>query len=595
MKWAESLVALLLVTGLGVPDSWAADDRPIVAVFEIQTKLMKLPQAERDIMTSLLVEELAIGGAFKVMPPGDVKKILIEQSKESYKKCYDESCQIQLGRRLPANKLLTSSVMKLGKKCRVSISLYDLKQQTADTTEKVRGGCSQDALLESIVVVAGKLRNWAAGTVSDVTLPTEDTVDKPGQTDDKKYKRALNQAWRKLAKVVRKGTTEQKLEKYQEFLTDFPTDNPYVAKVQKNIDILDARLAKQEEARRRAAEKKAALEAKLKRSKELKAAYNAAKAAQGTAGAQLALWEKFVSDYPDNNPYLKTAKRQIRKLREQKKKEPGIMDVTSDSKELRKEVAGLHLKATMLKKKRPEEAVALCKKAMSMIKTSDLFYGKCRELIAKIRKTGGSTGSAEKRQVIKSLPAVTCSSAKDCWVKGGTANVGKKHGQAVSYYLKACDLGENRGCTYAAAYFKSGNSIKKDEVRAIGLYKKACDRKGMEGCLGAGSLYKGKKDYVNSVMYFRQACNLGNDMSCSKIGYWYKQGRYLPKDPSKAAKFLAKACMMRTSRAFECIDVGKMFLDGYGVKKDISKAKKYLKRACIKMTSQEACTVLKRL
>ena len=56
--------------------------------------------------------------------------MLLEQSKESFKKCYDEKCQIELGRQLPANKMVTTNIKKIGGKCRVAGSLYDLKKQT---------------------------------------------------------------------------------------------------------------------------------------------------------------------------------------------------------------------------------------------------------------------------------------------------------------------------------------------------------------------------------------------------------------------------------------------------------------------------------
>ena len=315
MKLAYNAAVLVLAVGVALPSAVEADDRQVVAVFDIQFDRIKLSRAQRNRLTKFMAEELAIGGVFQVMPPGDVKKILLEQSTESYKECFDERCQIQLGRQLPANKLVTSTIMKMGKKCRVSVSLYDLKRQTTDTLEKVKSGCGEGALLESIEKVTAKLREWGGGTAAEVDLPpTGDDTPTPS-SDSKEYKRALNKAWRKLARSVRKGSTEQKLEKYQQFLADYPVDNPHAGKVQKNIDALEAKLERAEEARRKAEEKKAALAAKRQRAKEMKEAYNEAKASEGSASEQLAAWEQFVADYPDDNPYLKTAKRKIRSLR----------------------------------------------------------------------------------------------------------------------------------------------------------------------------------------------------------------------------------------------------------------------------------------
>ena len=333
MKLVRNLAVLLLAFGLFLPTARAGDQRPIVAVFDIQTKFIKLPKAKRDMLTDVMAEELAEGGIFQVMPPGDVKRVLLEQSKESYKKCFDEKCQIELGRQLPANKMLTTSIKKIGRKCRVTGSLYDLKKQTTDTTASEKVKCGEEALAEAIEKVAARLREWGGGAAADVDLPpTGDDTPAPS-SDDKEYKRALNQAWRKLARAVRKGTTEQKLEQYQKFLTDYPVDNPHASKVQKSIDALEARLEKEETARREAEEKKAALEARRAKAREIQQAYDRVKQTKGSASTQLQSWESFVSDYPDDNPYLKTAKRKITSLEPQAEKEEARREAEAEERE----------------------------------------------------------------------------------------------------------------------------------------------------------------------------------------------------------------------------------------------------------------------
>ncbi|MBW1811647.1 MAG: hypothetical protein JRJ87_25895 [Deltaproteobacteria bacterium] len=322
MNLGKSLVAVLLLFGLSVSSARAADKRPVVAVFDVQTKFLKISKAKREMLTELLGQMLGVGGVYQIMPPGDVKKALLEQSSESFKKCFDEKCQIELGRNLPANKMVTTTILKAAGACRVTSSLYDLKRQTTDIVATEKGACNEAGYVDAIEKVSAKLREWGGGTTSNVVLPTEDgDADSISPSADKEYKRALNGAWRKLAKAVRRGTTEQKLENYQEFLTDFPTDNPHTAKVQKNIDILEAKLERQEKSKRRADEKKSALEAKRQRAKELKAAYNEAKVTKGRVSKQLKVWEQFVADYPDDNPYMKTAQRMIRNLKQKAEKE----------------------------------------------------------------------------------------------------------------------------------------------------------------------------------------------------------------------------------------------------------------------------------
>ena len=309
--------AWMLALSLLAPAAGAADKRQVVAVFDIQVKRVRLGKAQKDMLTELMAQELGLGGIYQVMPPGDVKRVLLEQATESYKVCFDEKCQIELGRQLPADKLLTTSIMKIGGRCRLAGSLYDLRRQTTDFIAKEKCKCTEVALAEAVEKVAAKIRAWGGDTGPGVALPLPDTgaPEKPlPDAGDREYQRSLNQAWRKLARSVRKGSAEENLEKYQKFLADFPADNPHEQKVQKAIDALDARFEKEDTARREAEERKAALEAKRARAREIQQAYDRTKQTKGSASTQFQAWESFVSDYPEDNPYLKTARRKVKTL-----------------------------------------------------------------------------------------------------------------------------------------------------------------------------------------------------------------------------------------------------------------------------------------
>ncbi len=179
MNLTYNAAVLLLAVGLFLPTARAGDQRPIVAVFDIQTKFIKLPRAKREALTEVMAEELALGGVYQVMPPGDVKRILIEQSAESYKECFDDRCQIELGRQLPANKLPTTTIKKMAGKCRVTGSLYDLKRQTTDLVAKESTGCSEGGLVKAVESVAAKIRAWQSGSARSAAFVEEDLGEKP--------------------------------------------------------------------------------------------------------------------------------------------------------------------------------------------------------------------------------------------------------------------------------------------------------------------------------------------------------------------------------------------------------------------------------
>lgn len=54
------------------------------------------------------------------MPRTELKKRLVETRSDTYKECYDQACQIELGRELAAEVTLATQISKLGSKCVVS-------------------------------------------------------------------------------------------------------------------------------------------------------------------------------------------------------------------------------------------------------------------------------------------------------------------------------------------------------------------------------------------------------------------------------------------------------------------------------------------
>jgi hypothetical protein len=132
----------------------------VVAVFEVQFENLNLPKALQVRLTKLVTQEIGLDGVFQVMPPGDIQRALQAQQVESYKSCYDERCQIELGRQLSANKLLTALILKSGTRCRISASLYDLQKQTTDLVTKEVTGCGEDELVAGLESVVEPIRRF---------------------------------------------------------------------------------------------------------------------------------------------------------------------------------------------------------------------------------------------------------------------------------------------------------------------------------------------------------------------------------------------------------------------------------------------------
>ncbi len=162
----RSLVFLSLFFFLAQPGylmAGSANDRPIVAVFPMQDLSEKLEKKLLDSLTEYLAAAVAQNGLFSIQAPGDMRRVLLEKKTESYEECFDEKCQIQLGRELAANKIISSKIIRLGDSCTVTAALYDLLTQATDITATADGDCTPKGLKNSLDLVASKIRAWAVG------------------------------------------------------------------------------------------------------------------------------------------------------------------------------------------------------------------------------------------------------------------------------------------------------------------------------------------------------------------------------------------------------------------------------------------------
>lgn len=141
-------VAALLAPSLAQAAQPAS--KPIVAVFEMHTKRVKLRRGATAALTAYLASRLTSSGAYQVVPRDQLRKALRAQKTRSYKRCYKQSCQIAIGQELSAHKSLSSEIMRIGKHCVVTLALYDLKKATTDRGADASGRCSEDALMGSI-------------------------------------------------------------------------------------------------------------------------------------------------------------------------------------------------------------------------------------------------------------------------------------------------------------------------------------------------------------------------------------------------------------------------------------------------------------
>jgi formylglycine-generating enzyme required for sulfatase activity len=156
---------------LAPPPEASAEERPIVAVFDLEVKGAKLDKGTVDRLTDYLGTLMTTRG-FQVVPRSQLRERLAEAKKGSYKACYDQSCQIEVGRELAAQKTLASQVLKIGSQCKVTVNLYDLKKSASEAAGAASRGCREDDVVAALEeALAGMLGQPGAGAAAPAKLP----------------------------------------------------------------------------------------------------------------------------------------------------------------------------------------------------------------------------------------------------------------------------------------------------------------------------------------------------------------------------------------------------------------------------------------
>lgn len=150
--------AFLVLSVLAAPASVVAQELKPVAVFPIQSDVQSFDGARMSKFTALLDGVMAANG-HPTVPQAELKARLDEEQRSSYDTCYDESCQIELGKAMAAQKALTSSWARFGRTCMFTAKLYDLRRAVTERSANADAACTEEGLKNAIKEVGAALRH----------------------------------------------------------------------------------------------------------------------------------------------------------------------------------------------------------------------------------------------------------------------------------------------------------------------------------------------------------------------------------------------------------------------------------------------------
>jgi len=122
----------------------------IVAVLDIQDSAGRLGNDTRRQLSRYIAAAVSRASVFRVIPPTQLRQRLSDEKRKSFSNCYDDACRIELGKALSAQKVLATDLLRMGDRCVLTASLYELKTETVEKSALVETDCSDEALVDGV-------------------------------------------------------------------------------------------------------------------------------------------------------------------------------------------------------------------------------------------------------------------------------------------------------------------------------------------------------------------------------------------------------------------------------------------------------------
>jgi hypothetical protein len=215
-----------------------AQDRPILAVFDIEDRGANLETEALANLSEYLSIKLVECG-YQVIPNAQIKELLVAEKKNSYRECYDQTCQVALGRELAAQKMLSSRLLKIGTGCKLTSALYDLSRSAAEQAASASSECGEEALIAPIEEIAAQLCAALAANRETQARASEKAASDfeqalRGAQKIRGGKERVRQAWIATSQIAGDPLVPiaTRAELVKKFLTEFEEENPYAAQAQ---------------------------------------------------------------------------------------------------------------------------------------------------------------------------------------------------------------------------------------------------------------------------------------------------------------------------------------------------------------------------
>jgi len=146
MAWSPLLMTLI-----------QAAPSAILAVFPIDDGTGRLAPKTLAQLGDYFDGKLAASGLYSLVPRPELEAALRQKKADSYQECYDQACQIEIGREVAAQKVCQVKIVQLGDLCGVTATIYDLRSGASDIAATKKAACDENSIVDALESVGAAL------------------------------------------------------------------------------------------------------------------------------------------------------------------------------------------------------------------------------------------------------------------------------------------------------------------------------------------------------------------------------------------------------------------------------------------------------
>ena len=123
-------------------------------------------------ITATLVAKLTPSPKLQVIEEAMLKTVMERQAMNVSDACDDTSCQVEIGKLVKAQKMITGSLAKMGRKYTLFLTLVNIQTGVTEFNTEDSCACSEDNLDELVAAAVAKIRNHFGENLPIPTLPS---------------------------------------------------------------------------------------------------------------------------------------------------------------------------------------------------------------------------------------------------------------------------------------------------------------------------------------------------------------------------------------------------------------------------------------